>query len=527
MTAMETRTPGHLFMVKADVSTIDCDAWLLPTDLPFKVNEGFAAAVGLTQAGYLQGFRWDRRAVPFNPRSDDGKPLVVLGKIGKAQAVSPADVDEQVADLVRVVGEFIDVAKANRKAKGELLRLALPVIGTRDGGLSDAKGHAIKRLISELRAQARDTGVDIVLCADNDVTWSAIQKAREDDESAWGLTGQERRLAIQLAKAARAGQLVLFIGAGVSSDAGLPGWQELLNRIRPTKLSDEQRAGFEKLDFRDQATLIEQDLGSPAELRKRIEQELDGYQYIGLTHALLASLGVRESITTNYDKLYERACTKRGHTVDQDLVVLPYHRAVEGRPWLLKLHGSVDQHDHIVLTRSDYLKLARDRSALFGIVQALLATKHLLFVGYSLTDEDFHRLIDEIRIAIDPIKEESSDELGTVLTIQDTPLDKLWKGLLQIHRIGSGSIGPSGRRVQIILDRVAHLATPYASYLLDSSFEGLLSPDEIEIARALQGLERSVEKILEKDARQPTALAVQQVLERFGSTDRDSRRSGK
>jgi hypothetical protein len=527
MTATETTTPGHLFMVKADVTTIDCDAWLLPTDWRFKVNEGFAAAVGLTEKASLQGFRWDRSAMPFNPRSDDGKPLVVLGDIGKAQAASPAEVNEQVDDLVQVIDEFIDVAKAHRVAKGELLRLALPVIGTGHGGLSDAKGHAIRRLIYELRAQARDNGVDIVLCADNDVTWSAIQKAREDDESAWGLTDQESKLAARLAEAARAGQLVLFIGAGVSSDAGLPGWQELLNRIRPTKLSDEQQAGFEKLDFRDQATLIEQDLGSPAKLRKRIEEELDRYQYIGLTHALLASLGVREAITTNYDKLYERACTKRGHTVDQDLAVLPYHRAVEGRPWLLKLHGSVDQHDHIVLTRSDYLKLARDRSALFGIVQALLATKHLLFVGYSLTDEDFHRLIDEIRIAIDPIKEESSDELGTVLTIQDTPLDKLWKGLLQVRRMGSGGIGPSGRRVQIILDRVAHLATPYASYLLDSSFQGLLSPDEIEIARALQDLEKNVEKILEKDAGQPTAVAVQQVLERFGSTGRGSRKSGR
>lgn len=40
------------------------------------------------------------------------------------------------------------------------------------------------------------------------------------------------------------------------------------------------------------------------------------------------------------------------------------------------------------------------RGALYGIVQALLVTKHLLFIGYSLSDEDFHELADEIRTEI-------------------------------------------------------------------------------------------------------------------------------
>jgi SIR2-like domain len=64
--------------------------------------------------------------------------------------------------------------------------------------------------------------------------------------------------------------------------------------------------------------------------------------------------------------------------------------------------------------------------ALYGIVQALLVTKHLLFVGYSLSDEDFHELADEIRTALEPTAAERT-QLGTVLTIEESAWGRLWK----------------------------------------------------------------------------------------------------
>lgn len=213
----------------------------------------------------------------------------------------------------------------------------------------------------------------------------------------------------------------------------------------------------------------------------------------------------------------ERACTRPGDDLDDDLAVLPYGRVAENRPWLLKLHGSLDQldrEDHIVLTRPDYMSLARERSALFGIVQALLVTKHLLFVGYSLSDEDFHQLVDEIRIAIGPSN--GKDVLGTVVTTAKWPLARLWDDLLRVEQIGAEAELPN-RQLQVFLDRVAHLATPHDAHLLDESFAGLLDSEEGRIASSLKAVQRVVDDVLRKRPDHNTARAVRRALEQFGS----------
>jgi hypothetical protein len=147
---------------------------------------------------------------------------------------------------------------------------------------------------------------------------------------------------------------------------------------------------------------------------------------------------------------------------------------VRGRRRAL-IQSEIEDEYHIVLTRPDYMSLARERSALFGIVQALLVTKHLLFVGYSLSDEAFHQLVDEIRIAIG--SSSGKDVLGTVLTTHEWPLARLWDDLLRVEQLGAETDLPN-RHLQIFLDRVAHLATPHDSHLLDESFAGLLDADE-------------------------------------------------
>jgi hypothetical protein len=56
----------------------------------------------------------------------------------------------------------------------------------------------------------------------------------------------------------------------------------------------------------------------------------------------------------------------------------------EATRWLLKLHGTVERPESIVLSREDYLHWEEQGSAFGAVVQALLLTRHLLFVGYGL-----------------------------------------------------------------------------------------------------------------------------------------------
>lgn len=277
MLTKEPKAAGHTFVVKADVTAIDCDAWLCPTDAMFSVTAGFAQAVGLSRAGRLKGFRWNgAEAIPFNPQRDGG-PLIVLGAVGRRRPKTPEQVARHVAQLQPVVDAFIRVAvdHCRPNPSRKQLRLGLPLIGTGHGGLNGVKGDAIKPLLTTLNKNTYEHHVDIILCTDNDLAWSAVQASRD---AAWGLTEVEEELAQRLADVARAGQLVLFIGAGVSSDAGLPGWQTLLNELRPAKLPTDQRKQLEELDFRDQATLIAKELGGRDALLNKIDEILSRYQ---------------------------------------------------------------------------------------------------------------------------------------------------------------------------------------------------------------------------------------------------------
>ena len=66
-----------------------------------------------------------------------------------------------------------------------------------------------------------------------------------------------------------------------------------------------------------------------------------------------------------------------------------------------------------------------NRAALGGILQALLLTKHMLFVGFSLTDENFHRLFDNVRRNLDSASHPLYvPPCATLLSIMHTPKRK-------------------------------------------------------------------------------------------------------
>jgi hypothetical protein len=67
--------------------------------------------------------------------------------------------------------------------------------------------------------------------------------------------------------------------------------------------------------------------------------------------------------------------------------------------WMLKLHGTVSRPREIVLTKRDYIRYNDRFAALAGIVQSTLLTRHLLSIGFSLADDNFHKIFDSVRKA--------------------------------------------------------------------------------------------------------------------------------
>jgi hypothetical protein len=296
----------------------------------------------------------------------------------------------------------------------------------------------------------------------------------------------------ELAGACNLGQLVPFLGSGISKAAGAPSWQALLDEMFIEVRSDDESDldAFHKLDIRDQASLLKRFYDDEKKYLKAITDRV-GRERHSLSHGLLASLETKENVTTNYDDLFERACS----APDSDLAVLPYEPVERNRAhrWLLKLHGSLSRPTDIVITRDDYLGLPNRAGALFGLVQAMLLTRHMFFVGYSLSDESFHKVLHEVRMA-----QRGSDRdgdgtgtpslLGTVLVLQPEPLfAQLFENDLEIVAVADTDedITSAERRFEIFLDHLAYQAADVRSFFMDPTYASMLDPEELRTAEQL------------------------------------------
>lgn len=490
---------GHLFIINGDLTKLACDAILIPTDESFRIEPAWVKVLGEWERPSSWG---DSTVIALDPVPK--KPQVWLGNIGQLGD------DSDFAVFEPILTEFVEKAtRALQAAASEeriyaapKLRLAVNVIGSGRGGASNKKGELVRGLVLALEHVARAHDVDIILVAYGKKPYAAAQRARRQIISTrplsetWQFDSRANphleSCARRIADAAIDSQLVLFIGAGVSVGAGLPAWGDLLRAVAIAGGVEADIANLLKdKDFRDQATLLERWLGSgDSGLKCRVAEELGHAYCYSLQHGLLASLPSKEAVTTNFDRLFEVAASTGG----RDVSILPTSPSDTGGRWLLKLHGSIDAADQLILTRSDFLSMPRQYGALLGLVQGLLLMRHMLFVGYSLHDEDFHELMYEVRAARGEAGRGSSN--ATVLTLGDDGLDRqLWEDDLAIVPImtrpaNEVSKPVAARQLEIFLDLVGYLSTTSAAFFLDTTYSKL-SEDERPLRESLVKLAKS------------------------------------
>jgi len=210
----------------------------------------------------------------------------------------------------------------------------------------------------------------------------------------------------QLVRHLRDGRLVLFAGAGLSATAGLPTWGPLLKllvdtTVAETMASAQAAADLERLH----------EAGKWLQVADHCRDEL-GERYISLlgkelrgdtipipdAHRLAMRLPFAAWVTTNYDKLLERAYTAERGGLAKTLTHLDADTLgtllFDDVPYILKAHGDIDKPQSIVFTSRDYRELIHGNAAFSTAFSAVLLTRALLFVGYSISDPDFNLLLD-------------------------------------------------------------------------------------------------------------------------------------
>jgi hypothetical protein len=206
--------------------------------------------------------------------------------------------------------------------------------------------------------------------------------------------------------------LILVVGAGVSAscsnEAGHtpPQWNTLLLDLVEKLALTERGPEIDELvnqgRLLDAAELLRQEanrLGKLQDLHKQIQVAVDGKHpdnYQGSEwHAAIVRMEPTTIVTTNYDKIIERATSNgyNSHDYKSEALAGDIRRGV---PTLLKIHGTVDQIEGIVLSRTDYTRARLHGVHAMRVLQALFLTRPALLLGYRLRDPDIQLLLENV-----------------------------------------------------------------------------------------------------------------------------------
>jgi hypothetical protein len=117
-------------------------------------------------------------------------------------------------------------------------------------------------------------------------------------------------------------------------------------------------------------------------------------------HRLLISLSINLLYTTNQDNLFELVASHYGRQYRSVVTLADLSDATPGEPLLVKFHGDTNIFSSLVFGKRSYDERMKTENHPFDIkLRSDLLGKRLLFVGYSLQDENVGKLLLNVRSA--------------------------------------------------------------------------------------------------------------------------------
>lgn len=198
-----------------------------------------------------------------------------------------------------------------------------------------------------------------------------------------------------LIDAAHRQQVVIFAGAGISTE---------VPTVFPNTVLDmaAQRLGIEQPDSFPATLQAFQDRFGRAALVRMVKEKfdyIDGFVRLRNDarkfHRELATMPyIRDVVTTNWDLYFEEDCGATPFVTGEDIALYD----MPGRR-VLKVHGSMSNLATIVATETDYEQRLNElgSNVMGGLLRQMLATRTVVFIGYSLRDWNFRRLYSALR----------------------------------------------------------------------------------------------------------------------------------
>ncbi|NBH70499.1 hypothetical protein D3Z51_00300 [Clostridiaceae bacterium] len=187
-------------------------------------------------------------------------------------------------------------------------------------------------------------------------------------------------------------KLVVFVGAGVSKNSGLPTWGQIVQVFAkeigyPTR----GRLATEEYIRIPQYYYCLDESENHADYYSLIQSMIPEGIKPNLLDKLIVSLRPKHIVTTNFDTLLDQVA--QGYEIireDRDLLT-----GVSAH-YLLKLHGDICQPEKLVFKEDDYLHYSHTHRLMETFLKSLLIDHVFLFVGYSLNDYNLKTFVSWI-----------------------------------------------------------------------------------------------------------------------------------
>ncbi|MFO0878744.1 MAG: SIR2 family protein [Gemmataceae bacterium] len=391
---MTTRTlPGNVFIAHGDITLLRSDAIAFSASNMLACNGNLYSSFERCVPGFRPWYRSLRRnrEEPFAVGTTFWMPLeparrpqgvVVVVSTGRS-----SDEDKAGTAVRRAIDRAVrELRTAGRRDR---LLIALPGFRLGMGGDHYQRLASAQSQVYAAKAALQDhEGVDVAFLTYTPALYRIFLEARQRVNIAASSSEDE---VSSLEQAIADDSAVLFIGAGLSAGAGLPGWNHLIDRLK-------QQLGLEgaaDLDHLDVAQWFRETRGKE-QLAQLLGEIYGGDHLPTLAHYLLLSLPVRHILTTNYDQLLERTLLALKRFPEP--IVRQADVARTGGPgvYVVKIHGDATHASEIVLARDDYHAYFEQRPAMALLLEGLLLNKTFFFVGYSLRDPNFQQIFSRI-----------------------------------------------------------------------------------------------------------------------------------
>jgi len=206
-------------------------------------------------------------------------------------------------------------------------------------------------------------------------------------------------LPTEIIEATIEGNLVIFAGAGISTETKKIFKDTLYEDI----LAELKEKPENELDFPSLMSLFcNTTINGRQKLLQTIKYRFDYchqfqelYSQASEFHKELSSIyHIKSIVTTNWDDFFERESGAIPIVIPEDFA---FHN-LPGRK-VYKIHGSISNYGSIIATKEDYDKCYKqlNRGIIGSYLKTILATKTVVFIGYSFRDYDFIRIYNYLK----------------------------------------------------------------------------------------------------------------------------------